>query len=209
MTKSHIQRNIELLIQLLKSNVAERYKRLAREEKLSRFVTDRVDPALLVDLHLQIERQSVELTEMSLLELVTTARMNAELDRSARRIQQSFQEVYGEDLVPNFLSDALVERRVDCLRARVEFYNPLLVVTQNCENSLQLASKAFARAERFQKKLELVSQKDRQYNDELVRETEATHRFLMRKQTDYEVLKSDELWLEFKSEAFKKPQALP
>jgi len=204
-----IQRNIHLLSQLLKNIIADRYKRMAKDEMLSRFISSRIDPVLLVDLSLQIERDSIELTEMSLLELVTPDRMAAEVKRSADRIQRVFAEIYGEEILENFLSEPLMDLRMQTIRSRIDFYNPFLTVEHEVESFFDLAAKAYVRAERFQKKMGNVVESDRQYNDELVRETNQLHRFMMRKQLDYEILKSEEIWLEFKTEAFKTPHALP
>lgn len=204
-----LQKNMQILASLLKSVVAERYKRMAKKEVLSRFLSKNLDPVLLIDLHLRMERDAIDLTEMSLLELVNSDRMNAELKRSAHRIQLGYQEIYGEEIVPDFISESLIDLRVRCLRARIEFYNHYLVVSEEVSNSLELGARAFQKAERFQKKLSAVFEMDRAYADELVRQTNAIHRFMMRKQLDYEILKSEEIWLEYKVEVFKEPQALP
>lgn len=205
----YIERNAQVLIQLLKNVVADRYKRMAKEEVLSRFLSKNLDPVLLIDLHMRMEREAVQLTEMSLLELVNSERMNSELRKSSIRIQQAYQEIYGEELVPDFAAESLVDLRMRCFRSRLEFYNSFLTVNEAVATSLELAAKAFHRAERFQKKLSSVFDADRNYADELVRQTNSIHRFMMRKQLDYEILKSEEIWLEFKTEAFKEPQALP
>lgn len=209
--KDVLGRNLQLVNQLAKLVVADRFKRMARDEVLSRFIQSSVDPVLLVDLNLRVDRESIHLAEMSLLSLVTAERMSAEIKRTAVSIQRSYQEVYGEDskMVKDFASPELVHLRTDCLRARVEFYKCFLVVHDTVSTIFELAVKAFNKAERFQSKLEPVINADRRYNDELVRETETTQRFLMRKQTDYEILKAEELWLEFKTQSFKEPQALP
>lgn len=209
MNAANVERNIQILSHLLKKLIADRYKRMARDEVLSKFVSGGLDPVLLVDLNMQVERDSLQLTEMSLLELVTPDRMMAELKRSAKRIQSTYQEIYGEEFLENFFSEPLLDLRVKGMRARIDFYNPFLTVQQEVSNSLELAVLAFNRAERFQKKLSNVIEADRAFNDEFVRETSQINRFLMRKQMDYEVLKTEEIWLEFKTEAFKKPQALP
>lgn len=209
MIPSQVERNKHILAQLLKSVITERYKRMAKEEVLSRFLSKNLDPVLLIDLHLRMERDAIELAEMSLLELVTSDRINSELKRSALRIQQAYQEIYGEEVVPDFSGDSLVDLRMRCFRARLDMYNSFLTVTAPAKNSLELAALAFQRAERFQKKLSAVCEVDRFYGDELVRQTSSIHRFMMRKQLDYEILKSEEVWLEFKTEAFKEPQALP
>lgn len=209
MKSSRIERNAQILLQLLRALVTERYKRMAREEVLSRFMSGRLDPVLLIDLQMRAERDAVELTEVSLLELVTSDRMNAETKRSAIRIQQAYQEIYGEEIVPNFLSDHLVDLRIRSLRSRIDFYNSFLSVPDELSNSLELAAKGFEKAERFEKKLSAVLDADQRYAEELVRQTDSIHRFMMRKQLDHELAKAKASWEEFLREAFKKPQALP
>lgn len=211
MKEAQLRSNISILQQVTKSIVADRFKRMAKDEVLSKFISSSVDPILLVDLALQIERESIQLTEISLLEVVTQERMEAEIRRTSKRIQEHYQQVYGEEnsVVRDFKAASLLNLRAGTLRSRVDFYNSFLTVESKVETPLELANQAFNRAERFQSKLERVFSSDRSYNDELVRQTEPMHRFLMRKQTDYEILKSEELWLEFKSESFKEPHALP
>jgi hypothetical protein len=204
-----IEAHAKMLLQLLKSVVTERYKRMAKEEVLSRFMAQNLDPVLLIDLHMRMERDAVQLTEVSLLELVSSDRMINELKKSSVRIQAAYQEIYGEDVVENFSHPHLIELRQRCFQKRIEFYNSFLTVNRSCANSLEMGAQAFNKAERFQKKLSNVFDVDRSYADELVRQTHTTYRFLMRRQTDYEILKSEEIWLEYKTEAFKEPQALP
>lgn len=210
-SKAQLDQNLGLLRQILKILIADRYKQMARDEVLSRFIQKHVDPVLLVDASLHIEREALSLTEMSLLSLVTSSRMNAEVRRAAEKIQKSFQEIYGEesDVVHEFCSPELLHLRTDCLRARVDFFNPFLTVTGVVNNVFDLALKAFNKVERFEKKLTPVLEADRRYGEELVRETEATHRFLMKKQMDYELEKAEELWTEFQGQAFRSPRALP
>lgn len=209
MSSNFVEANAKILLQLLKSVVTERYKQMAKEEVLSRFVTHNLDPVLLIDLNMRMEREAVELTEVSLLELVSSERMLNELQKSSARVQAAYQEIYGENVVGDFSDSNLIEARQRCFQKRIEFYNSFLTANQICSNPLELGAVAFNKAERFQKKLSSLLAVDRSYADELVRQTSATYRFLMRRQMDYEILKSEEIWLEYKKEAFKEPQALP
>lgn len=208
---SALRRNIQFVARIARHIVTERFKRMAKDEVLSKFIQSHVDPILLVDINLQIDREAIDLAEMSLLTLVTGDRMSNELKRSAARIQKAYQDVYGEesDVVRDFSSPELTYLRIDCFRARIELYKVLLIVQDEVGSAYELAVKAFKKAERFQSRIEALLLADKRYNEELVRSTEATHRFLMKKQTEYEISKSEELWLEFKSDSFKETQALP
>jgi len=210
-TEAILKHNIQLLTQLTRFIVGECFKRMARDEMLSKFMSLQVDPALFVDLHLQVEREAIHLTEISLLELVTPDRLRGELRKSGKKLQDGFQLVYGEEnpVIKDFLNQNLIQFRELGLRARVEFYNPLLTVERKGENFLDLANLAYNRPDRFLKKIEGVLEADRRYNEELVRQTESLHRFLMKKQTEYELQKMDEIWKEFLEEAFRSPAALP
>lgn len=199
----------QTLSRLLQSLVTDRYKRMAKDEVLSRFVSSTVDPVLLVDRNLQVEREAVQISEMSLLKLVSSEQMKKELQKLVSSIQRSFQEIYQEGVVEDFLASALFEARLKSLDARTSFYRYFLTVSERVQDPLKLAQKGFSRAEVFQKKLEPIFEADHHLHNEMVRQTQSMHRFLMRKQLDYELLKSKEVWLEFKTEAFKTPQALP
>lgn len=209
MTSDFRQRNLHILGQLVKGIVSDRFKRMAKGEVLTRFSSVNIDPALLVDLAMQTEREALALTDMSLLDLVTPDRLASELRRSSLRIQNSYQEIYGESVVENFSSEPLVDLRLHSLRTRIDFYNPFLSIHSDVNDSLELAVMAFNRAERFQKSLSTVIESDRNYFDELIRQSNSMYRFMIRKQCDHELLKAEESWLEFKTEAFKKPQELP
>jgi len=204
-----IQRNMRLLSQLLRGIVAERYKQLAREAKLSKVSNQTIDPVLFVDLNMQVEREAVQLTEVSLLELVTAERLRAEMRRSALRIQKSFQLIYGDEDMEVLSSESLVQARMRCLQARVQFYNSFLTVSEVVDSPTSLASRAFVNQERFTNKLSPVLDADRIYHEELVRTVPQLHRFLFRKQSDFEMQKQEALWKEFQGEAFRSPQALP
>lgn len=211
MTEEVLKHNIQLLGQLTRYIVGECFKRMARDEMLSKFMSLQVDPALFVDLHLQIEREAIHLTEISLLELVTPDRLRNEMVKSGKKIQTGFELVYGEEnpVIKDFQNQSLIQFRELGLRSRVEFYNPFLTVSRKGENFLDLAILAYNSSDRFLKKIEGVLEADRRYNEQLVRQTESLHRFLMKKQTDYQFQKMDEIWKEFLQEAFRSPAALP
>lgn len=132
MSSNFVEANAKILLQLLKSVVTERYKQMAKEEVLSRFVTHNLDPVLLIDLNMRMEREAVELTEVSLLELVSSERMLNELQKSSARVQAAYQEIYGENVVGDFSDSNLIEARQRCFQKRIEFYNSFLTANQIC-----------------------------------------------------------------------------
>lgn len=211
MSEEILKHNLLVLNQLARALVGDRFKRMAKDEMLSRFMSLQVDPALFVDLHLQVEREAIHLAEISLLALVTPDRMAREYEKTARRIQEGFQLVYGEEnqIMKDFTQPLLISLRQSALRARVELFNPFLSVNVKGESPFHLAKSAFQNSEKLFKKLEGVLEADRRYNDELVKQTESLHRFLMKKQTDYELQKNREIWSEFMEGAFHVPAALP
>ncbi|TVQ80719.1 MAG: hypothetical protein EA369_01835 [Bradymonadales bacterium] len=206
-----LKRNIRLLSQLLRSIVGERFKQLAREEKLSKFSNQVIDPVLHLDLSLQMEREAIHLAEISLLELVTSERLSSELRRSALRVQEAHQSILAPDEDDEFLkSENLVRARMKALQCRVQFYKAFLTVEESSVNTpLTLALKAFISKERFSKKLDPVLSADRDYFEELARAAPQIQRFLVKKQADIETQKSENLWREFENEVFRQPQALP
>lgn len=206
--QNRIQKNAGLLAQLLKNLTAERFKSMAKEESLSRYLAAPVDPVLLMDLNLQVERDAIQLTEMSLLALVTSERMRAELKRTATRLQKSFQSIFGDESIVDFASDSLIEKRIQCLRTRVDFYNPFLSCSSEGSNIFDLARQAFLESERFETKLKRLLESDQDYLQTLVKETAELQRFLAKKQTDIEFQWIQKNWREFQHEAFKKPPEL-
>lgn len=213
MKTDFLSRNLKILLQLVRSMVAERYKQLAREEKLSRFSSRIIDPALLLDLNLQVEREGIHLAELSLLQLVTEERLRAELRRSAMRIQKTFDAIYrnenDDEDFKLFSSENLVQARVRCLYARVQLYNSFLTVAEEVDSPLRLCQRAFVQSDRFVKKLQPVFEMDRLYAEELVRSFPEMQRFMVKKQSDSELDKQEGLWREFQTEVFKRPPALP
>lgn len=116
-----IRKNYKTLARLLKNLVAERFKRMAKDEVLSRFISSRIDPALLVDHALQAEKEALDLAEMSLLKLVSSDQMRTEIFKSAEKIQSNLQEVFGSAIGGKMVSETLVELRAIWLGARIEF----------------------------------------------------------------------------------------
>ncbi len=182
---------------------------MAKDEVLFKFITSKIDPALLVDHNLQAEREALDLAEMSLLTLVDSVRMNSELQKSSEKIQNWFQHIYKEDVSKEFNSPALVGVRIEWLRARIDFYRRWLSVMDAADSSLELAVKAFQNRDRFLTQVRNVLEADKNFATEVIRVTNSLHRFLMKKQMDYELEKSKELWDEFSREAFHKPAELP
>lgn len=182
---------------------------MAGEETLFRFVSGKVDPALLVDHALQAERESLDLAEMSLLELVDSSRMKAELQKSAESIQERLTQILNGVVGGNFESPVLIDRRVLWLQARTHFYSRWMSYAGDVESPLELARKAFKRVKVFETSLEALAISDERYADELSRATTSLHRFLVRKHLDQELRQIRLLWDEFMTEAFKETRALP
>lgn len=211
MNEDVVKHNIQVLGQLARWIVGERYKQMARDEVLSKFMSLQVDPILLVDMSLQLEREAIHLAEISLLALVTPDKMQIEARKSAKRIQDGYVQIYGEEnpVVRDFSSPSLLQLRQACIRARVDFYNPFLSIEHKGASPKDLAYHAYLKSDRFQKKVAGFLEADRRYGEELVRQTEQLHRFMMKKQVDVELSRAEALWSEFQLETFKEPQALP
>jgi hypothetical protein len=197
-----------LLAHLLKSLVAERFKRMAKDEVLFKFLSNKVDPAILVDYHLQSEKEALDLAEMSLLELVDSERMNAELQKSAERIQMNFHNIFKTDGSENFKSPSLVDHRMHWLRGRIHFFRKWLSFSESSNSPLDLALRAFQNAKAFRSNLEVLQRTDLDCADETVKATTQLHRFLMKKHLDHELKNSHDLWLEFADQAFRKTPEL-
>jgi hypothetical protein len=155
---------------------------MARDQTLFKFISSRVDPALLIDFHLQSEREALDLAEMSLLQLVDSQRLNDEIHRSAEKIQKAFQSILGEEVSDELASDKLIQCRSAWMKARVDFYRKWLSLSEETSSSLELAAKTFRSAKNFDKDLRLLLLTDKAYGDEVVRVTQSMFRFLMRKQ---------------------------
>jgi hypothetical protein len=198
-----IKHNYRILAHLLKGLVSERFKRMAKDEVLFKFLSKRLEPAVLIDHYLQADREAMDLAEMSLLELVNSERLENELQKSAEKIQKNFQRMFGEQGA-EYVTKNLVEKRAEWLSTRVEFYRRMLSLSQECENPIQLGATAFRNQKRFADYLRPVSQSDREFAEAIVSHTEPLNRFLMKKHMDYELQNSENLWNEFADEIFKK-----
>jgi hypothetical protein len=193
-----------ILAHLLKGLVAERFKRMARDEVLFKFISSRVDPAVLVDHSLRAEREALDLAEMSLLELVDSERMDAELHKSAEKIQSSFQKIFGNESAKEFVSSELLHQRIRWLKVRIDFYRKWMGYSDEASSPTELAKKSFRSIKSFDSSLKVLFEIDRQCADEIVRATPSLNRFLMRKQLDYDLKSSEDVWQEFKQQAFRK-----
>lgn len=181
---------------------------MAREEVLTRFLNANIDPALLVDLSLQLERDAVDLTEISLLELVDSKRMLSEVKRSAERLQRAFQEIIPEEIFPEMNADHLIECRMRSIRARIDFFNPFLVCEKEVDSPLELAAKAFVDIERFQKRKNAVISADRLFSEEFSKQANQMQRLMIKRHGEHEIKSLQMVWDDFEQEAFKKPRLL-
>jgi hypothetical protein len=197
-----------ILARLLKNLVSERFKQMARDEVLFKFVSSNIDPVLLVDLSLQAEREALDLADMSLLSLVDATRMEDELRRSSIRLQSRFQKIYGEEVADNYVSEKLLEVRIEWLRARVLFYRKWLSIADTASTALELGARAFSSSQSFESSLKVLEETQARWAEDIVKATKPLFRFLIKKQLDYESENASNLWQEFRSEAFKKPPQL-
>jgi len=203
---SHIKFNFPVLAHLLKSLSVDRFRRMARDEVLFKFIADRFDPAVLVDHLVQAEKEALELAEMSLLKLVDSEKLETQLHRSAEKIETHALAILRET---GPVSEALLQARVSWLDARVQFYRRWLSISDHFDSPIDLARAAFRSAKNFQKALDIVIDSERKLADEIVRQTPPLHRFLVRKQMNFEMKSVEEIWEDFTKEAFRETPALP
>ena len=208
MNPNLVKHHYKILAHLLRGLVAERFKRMAKDEVLFKFISHCIEPAILVDHNLQAEREALDLAEMSLLELVSQERLEAELQKSADRIQNNFQRMFGQGVASNYASKDLISLRVNWLSSRVDFYRRMLSLSHEVESPAELGAKAFRSVKKFSICLDAVSKSDREFSEATVSSTNTLHRFLMKKHMDYDLKNSEALWGEFASEAFRKTPEL-
>jgi len=206
---SDIKAHYIILAYLLRQLVTSRYKAMAKDRVLFKFISSRVDPALLIDHNLQAEKESLDLAEMSLLKLVDSDKMSGETRKSAEKIQASFQGIFGKDISKEFHSESLIILREKWLNVRIHFYRKWLSLSEKAESPIDLAQRTFKTLKKFDENFEPLITTDKELSDEVVRLTESLHRFLMRKQFDYELKHSEILWNEFRVDAFKEKLSLP
>ncbi|MDB5037187.1 MAG: hypothetical protein JWQ35_715 [Bacteriovoracaceae bacterium] len=208
MRQKVIKHNYQVLAHLLKNIVAERFKRMAKDDVLFKFISNRIDPALLVDHNIQAEREAMDLAEMSLLKLVDSEHIDIELKKSADKIQKNFQRMFGENASKEYLTKPLIESRVSWLSSRVDFYRRMLSLAEEVESPLELGSKAFRSLRNFNRCLRPITDADRKFADAIVQSTAALNRFLMRKHMDYELKNSEVIWNDYAGEVFRKSPEL-
>lgn len=205
----HVRRHYKLLAHLLKNLTAERFKRMAKDEVLSKFISSRVDPALLIDHALHAEKEALDLAEMSLLKLVSPDHLRIEILKSAEKIQKSFEDVLSKDIAKDLSSAELLDTRAIWLATRVEFFRRWLSIDDAAETPLELGRRAFRSRKGFESSIGRMLEADKLLADGLVSATNPLHRFLMKKQMEHELKNSDELWEELKEEIFRTVRELP
>lgn len=199
-----VRHHYKILAHLIKHLVAERFKRMAKDESLFRFLSSQVEPALLVDYAQQTEKEALDLAEVGLLKLVNQDLMLAEIQKSARKIQQQLQSLFGDEFSKHFLDEDLIEKRALWLRARIDFYQRMLSLNEKVNDPLELGQRAFRNSKRFYAAFEKVLRSEQDLADEIVQATHSLHRFLMKKHLDHEFQNLENIWNEFGREAFKK-----
>lgn len=208
MNSESVKKNAAVLLSCLTQMVKHRFKTMAKEEVLSRFLGTSIDPAVLMDLQLQVERESVQLTELSLLELVTAGRLEAEILKASERIQSSYGAIFEQDAPVEFASKHLVHQRARCFRTRVDLFNPFLTNTKLVDDCYRLAQVAFVEQDRFIKKIKSVLDADRSYDEALIKEASSMHRFMLTKQTRYTQELAEQFWVDFGGRSFRKTPEL-
>ncbi len=206
---NHIKIHYKIVAHLLKSLVADKFKRMARDEVLSKFLSNNIDPALLVDLHMRAEVEALDLAEVGLLKLIDTAELTRQLEKSALKIQEHFQFVYGEKGGRVYLSEDLLLWRVEWLRRRVLFFQKWLSLVEICETPADLGFKTFRTRKSLDDSLKHLFEIDAKLAEATVQATPAFFRFLMLKQLQCEADHLQSVWKEFRDEVFKKIQELP
>lgn len=199
----------QLLAHLVREIITDRFKRLAKDEVLSKFISGNVDPALLVDHYIQSEREAMDLAEMSLLQLVSAERLQSEIHKAAEKIQSNLARIYSSGVSRDFMGSTLTDARARWLRVRIDFYARWMSVSTGASSPKDLARDAFRNLKGFESRLESLIEADRLFSDELVRATPSMYRLLMKKQLDHEIDRAVEVWKEFSQEAFKEAKALP
>lgn len=176
---------------------------------LSKFIAGHAEPALLVDHALQAEREALDLAEMSLLELVTSDRLESEFQKSSRKIQENLQRVYHEDVSQSYLMDEIADARSGWLRSRVDFYGRWLSTQSDAQSPKDLAKDVFRTMKGFQSKLDAIFESEKLLNAEIAKATPPMFRLLMTKQLNLDLEGAREVWREFGEEVFKETKALP
>jgi len=208
MTPKKEKASTRVLARLLGELIRDRFKRLAKDEVLSKFLASRMDPALLVDHYLQAERKALELAELSLLELVSPDRLTAELNSASQWIQSNLKEIYGE-AGESFTKDEVLFRRAEWMRSRIEFYSRWLSIQSTTTKPWELAVEAFKNSKSFSNKLERLFRADENMDQALVAATPSFYRLLMKRQLEHELQSAREVWNQFMSEAFKETKVFP
>jgi len=187
-------RSAKLLSSLLKKIITDRFKQMARDEKLTRFLASKTDPAQLVELHVSAEREALQ---MALLR-VDKGLAGGELDRSlqeiALQIQIRFQKIYGSDVLPINQASQLLDARTQWLRTRVDFYTRWLGVRVEADSAEDLARAAFRSQKAFQKYLRQISLADEALSKEILKSTNPTFRLMMKHQMELEDEQARSIW---------------
>lgn len=206
---SRVAHQYKILAHLIREIITDRFKRLAKDEVLSKFISGHVDPALLVDHYFQSEREALDLAEMSLLKLVSAELLHTEVAKAAEKIQNNLKRIYSTQVSGEFSSQALFEARVKWVKSRIEFYARWMSVESKAYSPSDLAREAFRSAKNFQAKVAVVLAADKALSDEITKATPSMYRLLMHKQLQHEIERAVEIWREFSEEAFKESKALP
>ena len=183
-----------LLSNLIKEIITDRFKQMARDEKLTKFISTKIEPAQLVEFHVRAEREALQISVQRVESSLAGSTLERALQDSAVRIQSDFQKAYGSDVLPVNQSTDLVVTRVQWLRTRVDFYTRWLGVHSSQSSAEDLARAAFRSEKAFRKYLGQISRADEELSKEVLRSINPTFRLLMKRQFELEAEQARSLW---------------
>lgn len=184
----------KLLSVLIKEIITDRFKKMARDEKLTKFLASKIEPAKLVDFHVSAEREALQLSVERVEESLAGGELDRAIQEAALRVQTNFQQIYGSDVLPINQAPELLVARSQWLRSRVDFYTRWINVKASEGSAKDLALAAFRSEKAFRKYLEQIFSADETLCQEVVRSTNPTFRLLMKKQFELESEQARLLW---------------
>ncbi len=199
----------KILIYLIREMITDRFKRLARDEALSKFIFNEIDPAALIDVYLQAEKEALQLSQKTLGELHSSTTLQKSLLESSARIHERLGAVYGSDFESGISSSAALESRARWLKSRMEFYSQWMSVESSSHTPETLARDAFKTAKNFKSKVALVLDSEKDLHESLLKTVPTTYRLLFKKQCEHELERARDLWEEFAGEVFKEVKQFP
>ncbi len=203
MTQESIKRNYSLAAQMMTLIVKDAFKLMARDETLSRFLIDSTEPAYIIDLQIMAQREALQLAEIALLELIDSRRWKEQLTASSKRIQERFQDSFGEKGAITYLAQDLLDQRFEWLDLRAQFFRQLLSLRVDAESPSQLLREAFRKREVYDEWLQKLYQSEKDLAQKILSVSPALIRFLLMKYFECERDAMLNTGREYGDEAFK------